>query len=533
MGSLVNSAEYDDYVVYRENCYSPDMLHRCREAFEKLCEEGKVKGKFMDPKWYCYSDITHFSISFEFDIANYMQHMYKQLHISVDEMHLILRCFAVSQIGVFIYKSICNNLTDITRLLSQTDSLEDKKYAYDKLVIRGFLTFAGIPDKIMKNVLNGIRNKVQKAKNQRELADMISYLAVENEINQLFGEGGDEDAMLKYFPIFFWVNVTFTLPLRATEMLITPFHCLSYDGDDVYLQVRRTRLKKRTRTVTYDVDKDYKICEYKIPHTRVVDVIEWYQLKTRYHKRRFLFDYKYNVDEMFALRHFNELLREFMEVYLIGNKKYDFARYASGIEEFEIVTAGDSRPIAMSNLYFSGAGADVCRQLAQHERIAVSSGYYTNISKTLLNSSIMRIQKKIYAEQTQQADASKRYGDDLPAVVAIKCMSPKRRDNPENLDDCIVENHLQECFGCRYYVPSAQEIEEYCGREKERVEATSKAVLEYLEKLASIKGKDTGDLEQLFLQAQTAASRFRRGYDLMMEEKGKEWMKIHGTKNVV
>lgn len=101
------------------------------------------------------------------------------------------------------------------------------------------------------------------------------------------------------------------------------------------------------------------------------------------------------VNGLFPLASFNRLTKAFMEEYIIGNDRYDFVRHASGIAEFEPVTAGDSRPIAMTNLYFQESGADICRQLADHENINTSSGYYANISETIWASSLIQLQRLV------------------------------------------------------------------------------------------------------------------------------------------
>ena len=80
---------------------------------------------------------------------------------------------------------------------------------------------------------------------------------------------------------------------------------------------------------------------------------------------------------------------------IIGNLKYDYVKYASGIKEFQTILAGDSRPIAMSNLYYQDAGADICRQLADHVHITTSEGYYSNVSNTVQAASIMQYQRRI------------------------------------------------------------------------------------------------------------------------------------------
>lgn len=117
----------------------------------------------------------------------------------------------------------------------------------------------------------------------------MNYLVIENEINTLFQSDLDEAYFRKWFPIYFWVNITFILPLRATEMLVTPKDCISHTGDGkTFLTVRRTKLKKRKRTVYYDIASDYREFTYEIPDNVVAATIEKYIAVTSGQDRRFL-----------------------------------------------------------------------------------------------------------------------------------------------------------------------------------------------------------------------------------------------------
>lgn len=161
-------------------------------------------------------------------------------------------------------------------------------------------------------------------------------------------------------------------------MLVTPFDYLEIDDDRVLLRVRRTKLKGGHKQVYYDVDKDYEIFTYSLDgiiKKQVFNNIKMYQEMTSSHIRRFLFDYgEVFSNHMMSLSGFNNLLKVFIDERIVGNPKYEFARSVCGISEFEYVTAGDSRPIAMANLYFQDAGADICRQLANHMNVTTSEG---------------------------------------------------------------------------------------------------------------------------------------------------------------
>ena len=369
---------------------------------------------------------------------------------------------------------------------------------------------------------------------QRRLAHLINYLAIQNEINDLYRGVITDADFKKWFPIFFWVNITFVVPLRATEMLLTPYDCLTYQDGEISLHLRRTQLKKHTRTVYYDIERDYKEFVYIIPDTWAVSVIEKYRSLTAEHQRKYLFDHtKYMINGMVSLQAFNLLLADFTNMYLVGNRKYDYARYATGIHEFEVTTAGDSRPIAMANLYYQDAGADICRQLADHEHISTSAGYYTNVSNTVLCASIMQFQRKINHGYREIDNLEKAYSLELLRSGSNRtgsvCVSDKQPVRTGDISDCIREDHIGDCFGCRYYFPSEQELREKVESLKKKLDAASKKVVEYLADpdKADAEGIDSG---KIFLDAHSYINQYKVASDEKAKEALRKWQRSKDTR---
>lgn len=292
------------------------------------------------------------------DAQLYRSHASSELGITEERSRNMLRCYAISCHGVYIFNTISRDKVNIIRGFLQRYGDKDFKISRaDMVTVEDFLVFIDTPDRQITRILSNIRQAKKRGTGQRQLSPIINYLAMENEVNRIYGSNPPEGVFRKWFPVYFWVNVTFILPLRATEMLLTPKECIYRKDGKVYLRVRRTNLKKGLRTVYYDVDKDYREHSYDVPDTVVARNIEKYMELTRAQDRRFLFEYNEQmVNGLFPLASFNRLTKAFMEEYIIGNTRYDFVRHTSGITEFEPVTAGDSRPIAMANLYFQDPG---------------------------------------------------------------------------------------------------------------------------------------------------------------------------------
>jgi len=527
MNNVLREIESEDLIIYTELIYSEITQIKCEEVFDMLVKKGHIKANFNDNKWECYSDIKHHGISFDLDSNAYNTHIGKEFGITEKTMGKMIRCYAIYCYGEYIYQTIAQLKVNVIRKFLQRYKDRGFKLKNEEvLAVKDFLAFIDTPDKQIEDISSNIRRIKGKCSSQRKLSHIINYLAIENEINYLYSMQIDDETFKKWFPIYFWVNITFILPLRATEMLLTPKNCIITEGDKIMLKIRRSSLKKGNRTVYYDVNKDYKECTYEIPDTEVVENIKKYIELTKDQNRRFLFEYdEFMLNEMLSLKSFNEMISKFMNERIIGNSKYDYAKYATGINEFEVVTAGDSRPLAMASLYFQKAGEDIARQLADHVNINTSSGYYTNISQTIMSSSIMQLQKRL---NNGQQVSEENYNAGFKKVVNIDesiCVSKRREMDAEDLTDCIKQDHLEDCMGCKFYRPSQQELDAFMNNQKKKADESSKRVIDFMNNTMSLKNRNT-TIEEVFLEVQTDATRYRMGCNIKAEEKRKEWERI-------
>ena len=532
--NILRQAEFEDVVFYTENQYSRTDRMKYLETFKLMVADGHLSGQFNDEKWIGFSGIKRFGIDFSLDKSAYQLHIGKEFGISYSTIQDMLRCYALYILGGYIFPTINQKIAWVKKFLETWGDKTLKLPREAVETIADFLLYIGTPEPVITDMKQRIHVKKEPKSEQRELSHLINYLAIANEVNDLYHTEMSMDEFKKWFPIFFWANITFVIPLRATEMLVTPVKCIKRDENGrVHITLRRTLLKNKKGVVCYNVERDYKEFTYEIPSIWAVEVIERYQECTSNHPRKYLFDHtKYMINKMISLQSFNMLLAEFISTYLIGNPKYDYARYATGIKEFEIVTAGDSRPIAMANLYFQNISADICRQLANHSQISTSFGYYTNVSNTIQCASVMKIQRRINKERTEVGTAEISFRSNRFAKVHGKtnslCLSPMQPLVTGNIADCIKENHLHECIGCRYYAPSEIELKQALDERKMKLDAVSKQLVEYIAETRTGGGKST-DVDKLLLETHSGAIRFQRISDECAEEAEYKWRRHRNT----
>lgn len=535
--NVLHQVETDDVVFFTENQYNRAEKTKYLAAFNEMVADGTLEGHYSDMKWMGFSGIKRFGIDFSMDKNAYACHFGKEFSISYATMQDMLRCFALYILGSFIFPTISQKITWIKQFLL-TFGERTRVFPADAAeAINEFLLYIGTPEAMTTDIMQRIHFQQAEKSKPRELSHLINYLAIANEINDMYRSGVPDAEFKKWFPIFFWTNITFVIPLRATEMLVTPFDCIQRKEHKTFITIRRTTLKSRNQIVRYTVEQDYKEFTYEIPDNWVVEVIEKYQELTSEHPRKYLFDHtKYMINNMISLQSFNALLKEFVETYLIGNVKYDYARYATGVKEFEIVSAGDSRPIAMANLYFQDISADTCKQLANHSQISTSFGYYTNVSNTIMCASVMRIQRQINqgrneirAMNTGMLGMQTRTTD---TKISSKCLSPLQPLATGDISDCVRENHLHECLGCRYYAPSESELKNALEERKKKLDEISKQLVEYIAETRTGGGEKI-DTDKLFLETQTRAIRLKSISDEYAEEAEYKWRRHRSsqTKN--
>lgn len=512
----------DDIILTQEAQYDFHGNEKYREAFETLRKRGVIKSEYDEPIWGCSNEIHHYNIDFTFDAIAYKKHFGRELDISPAMMMDILKCYIIATFDEFV---ISHQRRAISILKKMITDFGDNDFSVDNQRISdidGFLHFINLPEDKIYHIKLNILVDPPKSSGLRELANFVNYAAVDDKITTMYAdEGLSDEEFVRWFPIYFWSKITFILPLRATEMLLTPFDCIKRSGNDTYLTVRRTCLKKGKTSVKHKVNDDYKKFTYKIPYSETVKNIEKYQKLTLEDKRKYLFVYRknYTINDLYSLETFNDLLDDFVDTKLIGDHSYDFAKQAAGITEFSHVNAGDSRHIAMANLYYQDAGAEICRQLADHENLVTSEGYYQNVANTIQAASIMKFQKLINrGRATVSIYEKSRPAPYMDAEGMYGCTSACRPHETGNVSDCIKENHLETCFGCRYFVPTETELAEAVKQRTEELDAAS---------LQIIKGftDKNADFESIYLNAHTKAVRCAEAFDEKIKQEAVKWQR--------
>ena len=364
----------------------------------------------------------------------------------------------------------------------------------------------GSRDAVIETLEERANNNESDQSAQRALADFDTYLRFD-EIISGYWESASDERRLVYFPLYFWWKLTAILPLRPTEFLLTPRDCLCGRA----LTIRRTRLKGGGGHVNYSIDGDYELHEYEISG-HLANELRAYIESTNSLKAN-------EVDTLLVP------VTSFSGRENAGSSRYyTYARLRNCLRDFydEIVapsgadigniTLGDTRHLAMVNLIISGGSPTVCRELARHADISVSSHYYTNISNLVEGATHKHIRKS----KGGAADlvGKQRYPLAIPGathrVQGGRCdaMGVNNGDISECLKVISSNGHIGECPYCVHYWPDEPGLVLHL-YDKELGKRRVDADAEYLLNMAEIVRRGLGYAEDIG----TALLRLQRSCD--------------------
>ncbi len=226
---------------------------------------------------------------------------------------------------------------------------------------------------------------------QRVLSELGTYFKFNDAMQDLWKSAKDTEKLF-WFPLYLWWTVTAILPLRTTEFLLTPRECLFVENGKSLITLRRTLLKGGGRKLSYRIDKDYETVRYIIPDNMASEIL-WYQDATADMTPSVL-STLFVQEPHYA--HFSKTPNSSLGYYTYANLSTCLNRFQQdvmNVDDCSAIHLGDTRHLAMIGLILSGGSPLICKELAGHTDINVSSHYYSNIS-TYIESAVYRAHHK-------------------------------------------------------------------------------------------------------------------------------------------
>ncbi len=495
------------------------MVIKARGIFDRYAESGMViKGRFDEDDWMLSNEKSHCGLHFRINEVEYKNH-------SVDEwtgctaecFKECIKAYTVFQFGMIEISSLqimVNELCRLPGICAEDWTGRAEMHGY----LEGFLEMlpGDLPSKDMLIERIQEMGRILPNKNgPRKLTEFSNFFAF-GRVMKSSWSGMNADEKIYFFPVYLWWNLTAILPLRVMEFLLTPRECLKLKDGLWMLTIRRTKLKKGMERISYRISEDYEECRYVIPDEMASEIMNYVKGTDKLPQAELgtLFIPEENKAHGYlAYRGMQKRLKRFCEKYL-GDRDYP-------------VHLGDTRHLAMINLMISGGSPVICRELAGHESVDISSNYYANLSSAV---------ESIVYEHYHRGKGDAQFGGNLKFPVS------KKRDLVRVTDGycsntAITNGDYSECtksFGpasgmgdCRYcphFYPDDKGLflEIRTSRKKE-VDDDSSFLLQMIEIVRKGKGCSE-DIAAAMARLQGSAYRYAAVYNSFLERE-----EHHGT----
>ena len=349
----------------------PEIRRNAKDRFYDYRRQGVIlNGSFESDRWQLTNQLHVFTLDFRIDTDRYRANAESWSGCTAECYLECMKAYIAFQFGRYtlVYlQQIANGISALSGMTTE----EAKTLSWDtRPQIIGFLSLLPESNDLRDQVVEALESQKWsvQSKRPRQLSEFSSYLRFNKALNDFWALASELEKK-EFFPVYFWWKLTAILPLRCTEFLLTPRDCIRLDKGRYLLSIRRTKLKKGKRQLSYSVEQDYALHEYEIPG--------WLFAEIQHYKNATLHEHLPELGTLLVPS--RSVPSGYYSYFQLSRCLRRFCKEVLNNETYPI-HIGDTRHIAMINLMLSGGSPVICRELAGHESIDISSNYYANLS---------------------------------------------------------------------------------------------------------------------------------------------------------
>ena len=440
-----------------------ELIAEMRQKFERYHKVRTIlNASFEDSTWRMTDEKQQYTLDFLPLETTYQFVVRHNLMIDAEQLVLACKVYVMIQLGTQAIPTITSTLRALYQLLEEfiTQDVDTALQNLELSTLRQLVNFFSLLDgasetiAYIQEVLNALP-PTSNEKKRRSLAPVLSYFRF-SDVMKEFWEHAGEGWKVRYFPLWLWWNLTTILPLRPTEFTLIPRDCLFYTEDGrAKLTVRRTKMKKQRDLYTYRIAFDYDLYTYLIPQQLAEEIGEYIKRTELMPEQRNRILFRTEKGSNFDYGQLAGLLRDFYEE--IVPQYYSVVQHGGHLEEKEIcrILLGDTRHIAMISLILQGGNPVVCKELAGHEDINISSHYYGNLSELVdcMTYEMYRKRSRKPSRSTQILPLRPRF-EKYVEVEGGRCYSTRYAESG-SVEDCLAhwdeQGMLGDCQTCKYF----------------------------------------------------------------------------------
>lgn len=476
------------------------VMTEAKEKFASYVRQGVIeKGSFDGDCWLLSDEVRRRNINFSIPDGREISEWTgcdSKAYTGYVKVYMVM---ILGDLALATMASICKSLM----AFGMADYDEACKWDVETTHVLQFIMMIPDNDGYLGSVAEYIeenRTLDRWSRHPRQLSDFGNYLGFDRKIKEFWGNAPAVKKR-RYFPVHLWWVLTSILPLRATEFLLLPADCVRSEGDKFFLTVRRTKLKKHNSGHGYTIAKDYSLHEYEIPQELADEIMAY--------KKAVVRSLKHDKDTLFlpgdktklgylTYHQMKSLLREFCEEVM------DDGDYPINI--------GDTRHLAMINLILSGGSPVICRELAGHESIDISSNYYANLS-TVVESAAYEAyyMGRDEISLTGSLEVKLHVPDGAYRIKGGYCDAEHIGDG--DISECMKNysrsGKFAECHECRHFYPDGEGLKLKIQKNaKDKVDADGLFLMGVIEQVRKGNGAQE-EIEQALLRLQNSSADYR------------------------
>lgn len=465
---LALKVEKEGYTYRKEVVVmDPETIAESHAIFKEWVKKGVICADCYDANRWTMSNQVQKNVTLDFrlDEVHFARETAKKLRCSHSQYQQAMRLVTTSLIGT----ALLQLQTAVTAMRKYANNLEVPTDYSTAQIIADLLYLLPGDSQFRLDTLdeiNDIEETKSTAGNQRDLAYYQSYLKFDYYLDRFWAEASEAEQVL-YFPIYYWFKVTGVIPLRPTECVLTPRNCICYDRERAWLTLRRTKQKGSKLASRYNIAEDYTKVEIPIT-SKIAQVIEEYIARTKD-------SYQSDVDVLFCKRtqfdgfgvviendlHYTysnlcQCLSRFYSEILCGRFGLSVVENSNELMDGEIerIHLGDTRHIALINLFKTTQDPLVCKELAGHMNATMSAHYSANRQQFLDAEAYMCVRECGCRHDPPYTLVTK----DMPKINGGKgyCTNPDMLLGNFAACGSAVDAYgiAGECSVCKFYIPT-------------------------------------------------------------------------------
>ena len=440
-------------------------------------------GVFADDLWFLTDEYANYTFDFKVPPDDYKQ-FGEFISLTLDDFKLYLKTFVIGLMGSYVIGSIRNFIHDVKKFVTcPADNLNNFKDASFVAFLQRLSDFISvIPSDGREKQLNKLLFQIDDIqdniffespalKKQRMLATFDSYFLFNDILKRFWKDCQNTQEKIFFFSLWFWWNISWVLPMRQREVLLTQRNCLSVIDGKTYLTIRKNKIKGSGRTKEYKIDSDYTTFKVEIPEY-IAKEIQWYINATDSYmdnelQTLFVTDTHYikwdrsrpSNSRYYTYINLRTCLRYFYSDIICGRYGYSIVDHINGQHlgdnEINYLHLGDTRHIALINSILEGANPAIAAVLAGQDRPEVTAHYYSNVTEL--------IECKTYRQLKSLAKGKQNYVINKPSYLNIdefvvleddsRCYSERvrRGDFSDCYKVCGPAGEIGYCPDCTYH----------------------------------------------------------------------------------